>query len=81
MLRALQPDPDDRWPDIASFTAAFRAAVPAPTPGSAQPTIWELPGTTDDAAPDRRPVWPIVVVSLVVFLVAFGAAYVVTSRL
>ncbi|MDQ4054056.1 MAG: serine/threonine protein kinase [Actinomycetota bacterium] len=81
LLRALQPAPDDRWDDVASFTAALRAAMPTPSPGPDQLTLWETPGRAEPAVGDRRPLWPLVLISLLVFVVAFVAAYVVTSLL
>ncbi len=81
LLRALQPAPDDRWDDVASFTAALRAAMPTPSPGPDQLTLWETPGRAEPAARDLRPLWPVLLISLVVFVVAFVAAYVVTSLL
>jgi serine/threonine protein kinase len=78
LLRALQPAPADRWADVSSFTAALRAALPTPATGAERATLWELPGR--DAPPDdRRPLWPVVLLSLLVFVVAFAAAYAVTS--
>ncbi len=56
LLRALRPDPADRWPDIGSFVAAFAAAVPAAVPaaGGAR-TLWEVTDTStaDDPPPTR----------------------------
>jgi hypothetical protein len=81
LLRALQPAPDDRWGDVASFTAALRAAMPTPDPGSDRLTLWETPGRAEPATRGRRSLWPVVLISLLVFVVAFVAAYVVTSLL
>ena len=80
LLRALQPAPEDRWDDIVSFTAALRASLPSPVPASRdQLTLWEVPGTSGEAAAARRPLWPVVLISLLVFAAAFAAAYAVTS--
>jgi serine/threonine protein kinase len=80
LLRALQPAPADRWDDVESFTAALRAALPTPGP-AAQLTLWEVPASTGEpaAAHGRRRLWPLLLISLVAFVVAFGAAYAVTS--
>jgi serine/threonine protein kinase len=81
LLRALQPAPEDRWDDIASFTAALRAALPSPVPTSRdQQTLWEVPEPAGEPAEaERRPLWPILLISLLVFVAAFAAAYAVTS--
>jgi serine/threonine protein kinase len=76
LLRALQPAPEDRWDDIGSFTSALRAALPD---AAEQLTLWHVPEPTpDDPQRSRKPLWPTVLVSLVVFVVAFAAAYAVT---
>lgn len=49
LLRALEPDPDDRWPDVASFVAAVRRAA-ASTPEPPPP-----PPPPPDPRPDARP--------------------------
>ena len=79
LLRALQPAPAERWPDVETFTAALRAALPTPGPGPDQLTLWETPAGTGESALERRPLWPVVLISLLVFVAAFAAAYAVTS--
>jgi serine/threonine protein kinase len=79
LLRALQPAPADRWPDVESFTRALRAALPTPSPSLDQLTLWETPEGTGESAAERRPLWPIVLISLLVFVAAFAVAYAVTS--
>ena len=82
LLRALQPAPEDRWDDVDSFTAALRAALPTPRPSPDQLTLWEVPERDgEQEGTDHRPLWPIVLISLLVFVAAFAAAYVVTSLL
>jgi serine/threonine protein kinase len=81
LLRALQPAPADRWPDVETFTAALRAALPTPDPGPDQLTLWETPEGIADPPAERRPLWPVVLISLLVFVAAFGVAYAVTSLL
>lgn len=79
LLRALRPAPADRWPDIQSFTAALRAALPTPIPGPDQLTLWETPGDTEESVVARQRLWPVVLVSLLTFVVAFALAYAATS--
>jgi len=89
VLRALEPDPEDRWPDVASYVAALRAALPSQVPGvEDQPTLWHVPDrtATERAAPESPPpaappLWPTVLISLLAFIAAFALAYVlVTTR-
>jgi serine/threonine protein kinase len=84
LLRALEPDPEHRWPDIASFVAALRAAVPDHrTPDQGPPTRWQSSRTVMEPAPaPQRPsrvLWTLLV--LLVFAAAFAGAYAVTSLL
>ena len=100
LLRALQRDPADRFPDVASFVGALTAAVPAaPAAGdgadggdaaAGAPTRWEAPArrtaeepptapTTAPTTEQTSPWWPTVLLSLLVLVVAFVAAYAVTS--
>ncbi|WP_244930273.1 serine/threonine-protein kinase [Nocardioides sp. W7] len=76
LLRALQPDPEDRWPDIPSFVDALRAAVEEPTP----PTR-----ITEPPAPEPRPTGALTPAFILLLLLvlggAFAAAYAVTAAL
>jgi hypothetical protein len=74
---------------MASFTDAFRAALPAATDTAASssppPTRYQTPDTAYDplpSAPERRRL-PVVLtlITLLVFVAAFAAAYVVTTLL
>ncbi|GAA3664689.1 hypothetical protein GCM10022237_25950 [Nocardioides ginsengisoli] len=67
LLRALAPDPADRWPDAPSFTAALRAAAAGEAP---EPAGVERPG-----------IGPVLLWSLLVLVVCFGAAYGLTTLL
>lgn len=79
VLQALAYDPDDRWPDIASFVAALRAAVPGDRPrGQDSLTLWQV-ATPRSEGPARQPLWPILLISLLVLIACFGVAYAVTS--
>ncbi|WP_309649002.1 serine/threonine-protein kinase [Nocardioides sp.] len=79
LLRALEPDPEDRWPDVASYVAALRAAVPAAA-GAEQLTLWQLPDRPRAEVPsDGGPTWTTALISLLAFIAAFGVAYVVTT--
>jgi serine/threonine protein kinase len=76
LLRALDPDPGVRQGSVEAFVADLRAAAGA-TPSSL--TRWDTPGTVAAPAPPRR-TSPVVLalVSVVVFVLAFAAAYAVT---
>jgi serine/threonine protein kinase len=54
ILRALEPDPDDRYPEVAEFAAALRHALPAdpPAPGTFPPTA---AGPGDVSTPAEEP--------------------------
>ncbi len=79
LLRALRPAPADRWPDVQSFTAALRAALPTPGSGPDRLTLWETPEDTGQSVAEGPRLWPIVVISLLIFVVAFALAYAGTS--
>jgi serine/threonine protein kinase len=74
LLRGLQPDPRDRWPDIASFVAALRSAAEGPPPA---PTL------INDPPPAARPTGALTpaftLLLLLVLGAAFAAAYAVTA--
>ena len=79
LLRALEPDPEDRWPDMASFVAALRAAMPTPEPQDREAlTLWALPRMTPSRA-GRGAVPAPWLLTLLVFVAAFGTAYTVTT--
>lgn len=88
LLRALEPAPADRWPDVTSYVAALRAALPTRVPGAPdQLTLWHVPerrgsgsgsgsgGTVAETAPPRSPLWPTVLTSLLAFAAAFALSY------
>jgi serine/threonine protein kinase len=82
ILRGLEPDRDDRWPDIASFVEALTAAAPEAVPST---TVVGLRPQTP-ARPRRRtggelPAALLAVLCLVVALAMFGASYAVVSLL
>ncbi|MDP2774434.1 MAG: serine/threonine-protein kinase [Nocardioides sp.] len=89
VLRALEPEPEDRWPDVASYVAALRAALPTQVPGvEDQPTLWHVPdrtatGRTAVATPPHAAtaLWPTLVISLLAFVAAFALAYVAVTTL
>lgn len=83
LLRALEPDPEDRWPDITSFVSAMRAAMPSLEPDVRDHlTLWQLPERRQvEVAAPSGPVWPLALISLLAFVAAFGVAYVVTTLL
>jgi len=83
LLRSLDPAPEARYDDIDSFVDAFRAALPATTARPRpKPTRYQTPDTvmaSPGTPPARRSPVLLVLISLLVFVVAFAAAYVVTG--
>jgi serine/threonine protein kinase len=82
ILRGLEPDRDDRWPDIASFVEALTAAAPEAVPTTTVLGLRPQP----PARPRRRPSSELpavllAVLCLVVALAMFGASYAVVSML
>jgi len=78
LLRALAPDPDDRWPDIASFASALRSTAPGAVvrSGSIESNTQYLPATAPTLE-ERRvsgAAWGFV--CLLAFALAFGLAFV-----
>ena len=79
LLRALEPDPDARWPDMVSFVAALRAAMPTPEQRDREAlTLWAMPRTTPVPGGAGAVLAPWLV-TLLVFVAAFGTAYTVTT--
>ncbi len=79
LLRALEPDPEDRWPDMVSFVSALRAAMPTPEPRDREAlTLWAMPRTSP-RAPARGASLAPWLLTLLVFVAAFGSAYTVTT--
>jgi len=80
LLRSLEPRPEDRWPDVASFVAGLRQAetrpvAATPTVMTSAPTLMQ-PAPPPEAAADRRRgrvLWPIALV-LVLLLAGIGVA-------
>jgi serine/threonine protein kinase len=82
IMRGLEPDRDDRWPDIASFVEALTAAAPEAVPTTTVLGLRPQP----PAGPRRRPSSELpavllAVLCLVVALAMFGASYAVVSML
>ncbi|WP_215816757.1 serine/threonine-protein kinase [Pimelobacter sp. 30-1] len=87
LLRALQLDPDDRWPDVPTFLGGLRSAsdlttkaLGAPLPPPPPPT--DPVESAPEPAPGRRGGWlrPLLLALLVLvvaFVVAYGATRVV----
>lgn len=75
LLRGLQPDPADRWPDIASFVAALRSAAEGPPPTATR--INEPPEPAARPAGALTPAFTLLL--LLVLGAAFAAAYAVTA--
>jgi len=81
LLRALDPRPERRHPDIQSFIADFRAAFPAPRPVSSPPpeavTLQEPP----PPPPRTSRALGLVLVCLALFAATFALAYFGVSAL
>lgn len=74
LLRALDPSPEARWPDVDSFVAALRSATGVDTRPDA--TRVEARGDRPAAAPrSSSGRLRLALVCLLVFLVTFAAAY------
>jgi serine/threonine protein kinase len=83
LLRSLDPSPEVRHPDISSFVAAFRAALPVASPPS-RPTStrYQTPDTTYaplPSSPRRASPVLLTLITLLVFVATFAAAYAVTT--
>ena len=82
ILRGLEPDREDRWPDVASFVEALMATAPAAMDG-----ITVVGARPRPAAPPPRssaaglPSALLAVLCVVVALAMFGASYAVVSLL
>ena len=71
ILRALAPDPDDRFPEVAEFVAALRAALPLTPPVAGSfPTTRAGPGPVR-----RRPGKPSRVQSALLFLLVLAGSF------
>lgn len=83
LLRALEPDPEDRWPDVESFVSALRAAAPVHRPSErGAPTRWQSAPTVDEApAPPGPSVVLLVLLWVLVFAATFGASYAAVALL
>jgi len=82
ILRGIEPDRDDRWPDVQSFIDALTAAVPG-APASlyerAQPS--PRPSPARPSGPAGLSAGMLAVLCLVVVLATFGASYAVVELL
>jgi eukaryotic-like serine/threonine-protein kinase len=79
ILRGLEPDREDRWPDVASFVEALAAIAPG-----APPTLYTQDATSRRTPPSRSTGLPgamLVMLCLVVALATFGASYAVIELL
>jgi serine/threonine protein kinase len=91
LLRALDPDPERRWPAILEFTGAFRAAFELQPPTSAAAPV--RPATAAAAPPIEaaasEPAEPpapsrtlsVVLIALLVLAASFGGTFAVISLL
>jgi serine/threonine protein kinase len=84
LLRSLDPSPEVRHPDVSSFVAAFRSALPVTSarPGPT-PTRYQTPDTTyapltPTPARGGSPVL-LALITLLVLVATFAAAYAVTT--
>lgn len=80
LLRALDRDPERRWPDVLSFTAALRDAVEQPQPAEPAAAARSVPTPAGDrsgpVAP--RPARVLLLVALLL-VVSFGASFLVVT--
>ena len=79
ILRGLEPDREDRWPDVQSFVEALAATAPG-----APATLYTRAGTPRRTPPSPSaglPAAMLVVLCLVVALATFGASYAVVELL
>ncbi|MCW2794468.1 MAG: Protein kinase protein [Nocardioides sp.] len=83
LLRALEPDPANRWPDIESFVTALQGAAPAHrSPERGEPTRWQVDRTSLTEPPPQQPSRVLLaLLCLLVFAAAFGASYAVGALL
>ncbi|MGZ4488932.1 MAG: serine/threonine-protein kinase [Nocardioides sp.] len=84
LLRALEPDPTRRWPDVGAFVDALREALPARAgDATAGPTRWQAPAeVADETATASRGSAPLLaLLVLLVLVAAFGAGYAAVTLL
>ncbi len=85
ILRGLEPDREDRWPDVGSFVMALNeAALHEAGEGGRQPSPENVdppPERSAGAGTPTRSVLLLVLACLVVAAVGFGASYAVVSLL
>ncbi len=83
LLRALEPDPANRWPDVESFVRALRAATATQRPAERDnPTRWQSADPSDETPAAPGP--SVVLLTLLwglVFAAAFGASYAAVALL
>jgi serine/threonine protein kinase len=76
LLRALEPDPANRWPDVESFVTALRRAVPTDRPvAGGEPTRLQVEATTISDPPQQSSRVLLALLCVLVFAAAFGASY------
>ncbi|HET9499858.1 MAG TPA: serine/threonine-protein kinase [Marmoricola sp.] len=77
VLRALEPDPDDRWPDVDSFVDALgRAAA-----GEDVPEARARPGRAGATSGSAGAAWRVALLVLLVLVSTFVGSYLLVSRL
>ncbi|MFZ2015939.1 MAG: serine/threonine-protein kinase [Nocardioides sp.] len=84
VLRGLEPDREDRWPDVRSFVNALQTLAPGRTLLVSQAERPRNAGTIDDTEADDAPGGSRLLLALAcvaAFLVCFGGALVLTEAL
>jgi serine/threonine protein kinase len=84
VMRGLEPDREDRWPDVRSFVNALQALAPGRTLLVSPAERPRDGGTLDQAGTERAPAGSRLLLALscvAVFLVCFGGALVLTETL
>ncbi|MEO6510033.1 MAG: serine/threonine-protein kinase [Nocardioides sp.] len=82
ILRGLEPDREDRWPDVASFVEALTAAAPEAVPDTTIVGLRpRLPVPPRRRTTQGLPAAILVALCVVVALAMFGASYAVVSML
>ncbi len=85
LARALAADPEDRWPDVASFSTALRSALTDPSAHRSTPTTARqaapatVPVRHDSEPGSGMPGWLLALVCVLVLAGTFGAAYGITE--
>lgn len=83
LLRALAPNPAERFADVTEFVDALREAVPCATAAPTRPLeITQIDRTPapDEPAPERVAPWIVVLLFLGVLIGSFALSYLVASN-